>query len=129
MPSKGQVHSVQALLDAGADISACDSAGGTALHAATLRGHVDASRVLLDAGSDCNATDQGTNTPLHTLASSTATGPGAELATLLLEWGASVDVKNSEGHTPVSAALGARNRSLVLAYRAFFGDDVGLDLI
>lgn len=122
---------IETLLDAGADIAARDSAGGTALHAAALRGHVDAARVLLEAGSDCNAFDQGTNTPLHTLASATATGgwgAGVELVTLLLQWGASVDTKNSKGLAPVAAALDAKNRSLVLAYRAFFGDEKGLEV-
>ncbi|CAM9268849.1 unnamed protein product, partial [Sphacelaria rigidula] len=123
---KGEVNTVQALLEAGADVHARDSAGGTALHAAAIGGHVDACRVLLEAGSDCNAVDQGTNSPLHMLASPTARGRGTELATLLLEWGASVDIKNSEGLTAVSAALGTKNRALVLAYRSFFGDDSGL---
>lgn len=125
---KGEVNTVQALLEAGADVHARDSAGGTALHAAAIGGHVDACRVLLEAGSDCNAVDQGTNSPLHMLASPTARGRGTELATLLLEWGASVDIKNSEGLTAVSAALGTKNRALVLAYRSFFGDDSGLNL-
>lgn len=62
------------------------------------------------------------------LASTTAEGAGAELATLLLEWGASVGIKNSEALTAVSAAHEARNRELVLAYRAFFGEDTRLDL-
>lgn len=120
-------------------MSARDSAGGIALHAATLRRHVDVARVLLEAGSDCNAIDQGNNTPLHMLASaSTGDGGGcggvgegtgdSELVALLLEWGASADVKNSKGLTPMSAALDTRNRATVLAYRAFFGEDSGLPL-
>lgn len=92
-------------------------------------------RVLLEAGSDCNAIDQGNNTPLHMLAS-VSTGDGsisertgdAGLVALLLEWGASADVKNSKGLTPMSAALDTRNRATVLAYRAFFGEDSGLAL-
>lgn len=121
---------IKTLLDAGADIAARDSAGGSALHAAALGGHVDAARVLLEAGSDYNAIDQGTNTPLHALASTTAGGgwgAGVELVTLLLQWGASVDIKDSKGLTAVAAALDARNRSLVLAYRVFFGDEKGLE--
>lgn len=122
---------VQTLLDAGADVHARDSAGGTALHAATLRRHVDVARALLEAGSDCNAIDQGNNTPLHMLASASAGEDGEEgvaggvdanLVALLLDWGASVDIKNSKGLTPMSAALDARNRSTVLAYRTFFGE-------
>lgn len=94
---------------------------------------MDVARALLEAGSDCNAIDQGNNTPLHMLATA-PTGDGsvgegtgdAELVALLLEWGASADIKNSKGLTPMSAALDTRNRATVLAYRAFFGEDIGL---
>lgn len=128
IPLKGEVNTVRALLEAGADVSARDSAGGTALHIAVVCGHMEASRVLLEGGSDSNAIDLGTNTPLHMLASPTAKGASAELAILLLEWGASVDIKNSEGLTAVSAAHETRNHALVRAYRAFFGEDTGLDI-
>lgn len=117
-------------------MDARDSAGGTALHAATLRRHVDVARILLEAGSDCNAVDQGNNTPLHMLATpptgndggcgNVAGDEGAALVALLLEWGASADLKNSQGFTPKTAALDTKNRATVLAYRAFFGDDTGL---
>ena len=133
---KGSLEVVQTLLDAGANVDARDSAGGIALHAATLRRHVDVARVLLEAGSDCNAVDQGNNTPLHMLATpptgndggcgSVAGDEGAGLVALLLEWGASADIKNSQGLTPKTAALDTKNRATVLAYRAFFGDDTGL---
>lgn len=112
-----------------------DCAGGTALHAAARRGHVDASRLLLEAGSDSNAVDQGTNTPLHVLAASagnrgtTCARAGEKLVSLLLDWGASVEVKNSNGLTPMSAALDARNRSLVLAYREYFGQDMDPEIV
>ena len=114
-------------------MDARDSAGGVALHAATLRRHVDVARVLLEAGSDCNAVDQGNNTPLHMLAApptgsdgghgSVADEEGAALVALLLEWGASAEIKNSQGLTPKTAALDTKNRATVLAYRAFFGED------
>lgn len=115
---------IRALLNAGADVSARDSAGGTALHAAASRGLLEASRMLLQAGSDGNAVDMGTNTPLHRLGAAGVDGQtSSDLASLLLEWGASLEIKNSEGLTPVSAALASRNRPLVLAYRDFLGDD------
>eukprot|EP00903_Cladosiphon_okamuranus_P012553 g11754.t1 len=133
---KGSLEVVQTLLDAGAHVDARDSAGGIALHAATLRRHVDVARVLLEAGSDCNAVDQGNNTPLHMLATpptandggcgSVADEEGAALVALLLEWGASAEIKNSQGLTPKTAALDTKNRATVLAYRAFFGEDSGL---
>lgn len=130
---KGSLEVVKTLLDAGANVDARDSAGGIALHAATLRRHVNVVRVLLEAGSDCNAVDQGDNTPLHMLASapigedggcgSVAGDEGAALVALLLEWGASADIKNSQGLTPKTAALDTKNRATVLAYRAFFGEE------
>lgn len=130
---KGSLEVVQTLLDAGANADARDSAGGIALHAATLRRHVEVARVLLEAGSDCNAADQGNNTPLHMLASPPTQDDGrrgnvagdesAALVALLLEWGASADIKNSQGFTPKTAALNTKNRATVLAYRAFFGEE------
>lgn len=117
-------------------MDARDSAGGVALHAATLRRHVEVARVLLEAGSDCDAVDQGNNTPLHMLATpptgndgrcgSVADDEGAALVALLLEWGATAEIKNSQGLTPKTAALDTKNRATVLAYRAFFGEDSGL---
>ena len=89
---------------------------------------MDLSRVLLEAGSDCNAVDKGTNAPLHLLAAQNAhpgdESVGAQLAALLLEWGASADIKNSRGLTPITAALEAKRKSLVVAYEDFFGGAV-----
>lgn len=115
---------VTALLRAGAHVSARDSAGGTPLHASTLHGHVETVRVLLQAGADCNAVDHGGNTPLHALTRAHSDDKtSATLASLLLEYGASADFKNSEDLTPASAALAARNMALVKACRDFFGEE------
>ncbi len=46
---------ISALLDAGADPDAHDSAGLTPLHAAAQEGHATAISALLDAGADPNA--------------------------------------------------------------------------
>lgn len=93
--------------------------------------------MLLEAGSDSNAVDHGANTPLHVLATSpteddtgdgnfTEGSSGAQLVSLLLKWGASPDIKNLRGLTPLTAALEMKRRSLVLAYREFFGEDLTL---
>lgn len=92
--------------------------------------------MLLEAGSDSNAVDHGANTPLHVLATSPTEdvpdGDGnfiegsvsAQLVSLLLQWGASPDIKNFRGLTPVTAALEMKKRSFVLVYREFFGEDL-----
>lgn len=127
---KGATDVVRVLLRTGANVNARDSAGGTALHMSVLRKHEDVSLMLLEAGADCNAVDHGTNTALHTIASSTTRrianggdGVSHRLVSLLLEWGASVTIVNSMSLTPVSAALEAKNRGLILVYRDFLGED------
>lgn len=92
--------------------------------------------MLLEVGSDSNAVDHGANTPLHVLATSpkadlpdgdgnfTMGSASAQLVSLLLKWGASPDMKNFKGLTPVTAALEMKKRSFVLAYREFFSEDM-----
>ncbi|CAM9417862.1 unnamed protein product, partial [Discosporangium mesarthrocarpum] len=140
----GNVGVIKELLRGGAPLSARDSVGGTPLHTMAAYNHEAALRTLLEAGADVNLLDEGANTPLHILASrqqqhhhhhhhhhqgglagaTTVAKIGAtSVGTLLLEWGASPTVKNSEGLTPLAVALRARNQGVVLAYRGFFGDE------
>ncbi|CAM9599963.1 unnamed protein product, partial [Choristocarpus tenellus] len=126
---KGNKDVVEALLEGGADVIGQDSAGGTALHAAAVHGHEDIIRLLLEAGADINCVDQGGNTTLHMVARAKSlqaieggSGRATVIAMFLLEWGASANIKNSEDLTPLSAALAARNQSVVLAFQNFYGE-------
>jgi hemoglobin len=57
---------VRALVQAGADVNACNGAtGATALHSAARRGHAEIARALLDSGAAVNARDRKGDTPLQ----------------------------------------------------------------
>ena len=59
----GHVEVVRVLLDAGADIQARNSTGGTALHSASLAGHLEVVRELVRKGADISAKSRYGNTP------------------------------------------------------------------
>jgi hypothetical protein len=54
---------VNLVLDAGANVSAVDASGATALHVAASRGNTEAVAALLRAGADAKATDANGNRP------------------------------------------------------------------
>jgi hemoglobin len=56
----------RALLEAGADVNACDGVTrSTPLHMAARRGHVEIARLLLDCGANVNARDSKRDTPMQ----------------------------------------------------------------
>ncbi|EPE30107.1 Ankyrin repeat-containing protein [Glarea lozoyensis ATCC 20868] len=62
---KPDVEAEEALLDNKADMESEDSDGGTALHAASERGHENVVKLLLKTGAKVNATDIDGGTALH----------------------------------------------------------------
>lgn len=92
-------------------------------------------QTLLTAGADVHAVDLMKRTPLHAAAAAVnmnASTPGActrytatqsdAAAALLLEWGASPDVLDADGMSPLATALEAGNRNVVLALKQFAGE-------
>jgi ankyrin repeat protein len=123
------------LLAAGADLTATVETGASPLHIAARRGHCTVLQALLTAGADVHAVDLMKRTPLHAAAAAVnmnASTPGActrytatqsdAAAALLLEWGASTDVLDADGMSPLATALEAGNRNVVLALKQFAGE-------
>ncbi|PNH08527.1 Ankyrin repeat domain-containing protein [Tetrabaena socialis] len=86
----GHTEAVQALLRAGADVTAKNDVGESALHSASYNGHTKAVEVLLRAGADVAATNDLDDTALHY-----ASDEGhKEAVEVLLRAGADVASKN-----------------------------------
>ncbi len=92
-----------ALLEKGADLSACDSHGDTALHIAAYRGDADAVNALLAQGARANALDADGATPLLYGARS------EEIVRLLLAHGANPNLASKIEITPLMVAAAGRD--------------------
>jgi ankyrin repeat protein len=97
----GQATTVQALLDAGADINEKDGIGWTALMFAARNGYPTTVQVLIDSGARINVKDEDGNTPLMA-----ASGYG-DIATVktLINAGANVNAENNNGQTALIWAV------------------------
>ena len=92
------------LIEDGADVSASDEAGRTALTFAAQRGSADTVRDLLEAGAEVDVCESGTG--MTPLARAAVGGHGAAAAALL-EAGAEVDAVDGRGFTPLLYAASA----------------------
>ncbi|XP_050676368.1 poly [ADP-ribose] polymerase tankyrase [Leptidea sinapis] len=90
----------EALLEAGAAVSARDKGGLVPLHNAASYGHLEVAALLLRAGTPPNAADRWGFTPLHEAAHKART----QLCSLLLAHGADPFLKNQEGQTALELA-------------------------
>ena len=109
----GNCELIQVLLDYGVDVNARNVTGITPLIYAA-QGQPRAVRLLLDHGADPNAQAKrdavfSLTTPLHRALQSGS----IEVARLLLEHGASVEVKNVKGKTPLDVASGERREEII----------------
>jgi ankyrin repeat protein len=92
----------RALLEKGADLSAHDGHGDTALHIAAFRGDVGAARALLAKGAKTDSKDSDGATPL-------ILGAGSEgIVRVLLEHGANPNVASTLEITPLMVAAASR---------------------
>ena len=96
----GDMPSVAALLESGADVNAPDEEGMTPLHWAAVSTQPEMVRLLLDSGADVNARDVLGRTPLHYAAVSNH----KQIIDDLLGSSATVDAADEQGNTPLHMA-------------------------
>jgi ankyrin repeat protein len=97
----GQVGAVALLLDRGANPSAKNENGYTAIHLATWYSKLDVIRLLLDRGVPIEEPDGNGYTPLHRAADDAK----VEVVQFLLERGANPNARDESGQTPLENAL------------------------
>lgn len=91
-PDHRVVEAVQMLLDLGADVSAVNRSGQTALHGAASMWEDGVIQLLVDNGADVNAEDGSGRTPLHLVEYGNANAPSESTAELLRALGAAEPV-------------------------------------
>ncbi|XVF56826.1 hypothetical protein PTKIN_Ptkin06aG0151500 [Pterospermum kingtungense] len=97
---KGEVRTIQRLIENGAVINGRDQHGWTALHRASFKGRIEAVRMLIDKGIDVDSKDEDGYTALHCTVESGHT----EVVELLVKKGADVEARTNKGITPLQIA-------------------------
>ncbi|XP_028766880.1 uncharacterized protein LOC114724652 [Neltuma alba] len=97
---KGEVRTIQRLIENGASINGRDQHGWTALHRAAFKGRTDAVRALLEKGVDVDAKDEDGYTALHCAAES----GHADVTELLVKKGGDVEARTNKGVTALQIA-------------------------
>ncbi|ATY60842.1 Ankyrin repeat-containing domain [Cordyceps militaris] len=115
----GSAATVQALIEAGANVSAQTRYGVAPLHTATSNGQLAIVELLLAAGAYPSIANQDGATPLHAAAANWQPA----IATRLLAAGADVHARDARGRTPLHEA--ARSESTTVAQLLL---DAGADI-
>ncbi|KAB2071590.1 hypothetical protein ES319_A08G232400v1 [Gossypium barbadense] len=97
---KGEVRSIQRLIENGAAINGSDQHGWTALHRASFKGRIDAVKTLIDKGIDIDLKDEEGYTALHCAVESGHT----DVVELLVKKGADVEARTKKGVTALQIA-------------------------
>nr|CCC95088.1 predicted ankyrin repeat family protein [Trypanosoma congolense IL3000] len=103
MAAKVRQHkAIKVLVDAGADVNFRTPTGGTAAHFAASMGHADTVRYLVELGADVMHLDCETGSILHWAAHS---GDVECMGAIIYEFKVPIDIKDSNGGTPLFTAL------------------------
>jgi len=110
---RGDLNTVQQILDAGVDKDVRDAIGATALHQAMMQPNVFVVKLLLDYGFDPNARTRNGYTPLHFAVAAN----NIAAAKLLLQYGADKRIKCEDGFTPLDKARQSENGPFISLLR------------
>jgi len=110
----GDVKRIKEFIDSGADVNARDKRGSTPLHYAVYYGNFEPTKYLIEHKADVNARDYEGTTVLSIACRNNNNTPIVEY---LLEHGAATDIeiKNSEGRTPLDTAINYGSVNSVIA--------------
>ncbi|KAK6942468.1 Ankyrin repeat [Dillenia turbinata] len=97
---KGDVRTINRLLENGAAINGRDQRGWTALHRACFKGKFDAVKTLIEKGTDIDAREEDGYTALHCAVES----GHVEVIEMLVKKGADVESRTNKGVTPLRIA-------------------------
>jgi ankyrin len=121
--ARNNIEVVKVLLDYNADINIADNLDATPLHYSSHLGNLEITRLLLNNGADINASGE-VGTPLLVAASclydlyytpnwDEIESQKIAILKILLEKGANINVRNSEGATPLHQAAGGGSANIV----------------
>ncbi len=114
----GHVRVVKLLLDAGSEVDFQDrSTGVTPLHLALRQGEIEIAILLLRHGADPNVADSKGRRPLHYAVELRDEVEAITMARSLLEAGATTNVRNDRGMTPLALARRRGSDELVQLLR------------
>ncbi len=108
----GHVEIVKLLIIAGASVHLKNKKGYTPLMKAAERDHVDVMRVLIENGAKVNEVkipDKDLDTALHLAINEEAEGA----VSLLIQKGSNINLKNSDGFTPIMLAIEKENLVII----------------
>ncbi len=108
---EGQKETVSLLIKSGAMVDSVDKDGETPLHKASRKGSIETVRLLIDKGANATATTADYHhSPLFSVAY--AYSGNVEIAAMLLEKGADINLRDRYGSTPLHYALYQKKKEL-----------------
>ncbi|XP_034703760.1 serine/threonine-protein phosphatase 6 regulatory ankyrin repeat subunit A-like [Vitis riparia] len=97
---RGELKSLELLLQRGASINYRDQYGLTALHVAAIKGHKDVALLLIGSGLGLECQDSEGHAPLHLAVE----GGSMETVEVLVDEGANINARSKRGATPLYMA-------------------------
>lgn len=125
---RGYKEVVEVLLEFGAEVNILQTYEEmTPLHAAIANGHFELLRPLLHCGADPDLIDQRGNFPLYTICTRRNDPQSINsVIRMILEFGADVNKRNSDGFSSLHAAVRSSSLQSVVRTLLEFGADVNL---